>query len=488
MKNVVCILFILLAFNKVYASDTLRITLDEAVQLAQKQSPLAIAARHQFRAAYWTWRSHKADYLPGITFNSNTTLNRSISSITFSDGKDGFVHRNQLLNDGAIKISQNLSFLGGNVYFQTGLQRLDIFSDKQVSYKSTPLVIGYSQNLFGYNYLKWNKKIEPVRYTQAKKLYIETLEIVAATAVNKFFQLATAQSNWRSAAYNYAAADTLFQYARGRYNIGTITENEMLQLEINFLSEQTNKLNAAIEVNDNVQDLRSFLGINNTVEIETIVSESVPVFIVPEKDALNYAHRNSPDLESFALQELEAESLLANTKAANRLKADLYVQFGLTQTDQTLRSAYRSPLDQQFVSLGIRVPILDWGVGKGKVEVAKSNLSKIKANMAQARTDFEANVLKIVKQFNLQSDKILIAQKTANRAVRRNEVAYRLYLLGKSTVLDLNASISEKDSSQRAYINELKIYWSLYYGLRSITGYDFTSNAPIYLPEEQINN
>ncbi|MCE5224893.1 MAG: TolC family protein, partial [Porphyromonadaceae bacterium] len=51
-----------------------------------------------------------------------------------------------------------------------------------------------------------------------------------------------------------------------------------------------------------------------------------------------------------------------------------------------------------------------------------------------------------------------------------------------------NASISEKDSSQRAYINELKIYWSLYYGLRSITGYDFTSNAPIYLPEEQINN
>lgn len=488
MKRAICILFILLSFDKAYAGDTLRITLEEAVLLAQKQSPQAIAARHQYRAAYWAWRSHKADYLPGISFSSNTTLNRSISSITFSDGKDGFVHRNQLLNDGAVTISQNLSFLGGNVYFQTGLQRLDIFSDKQVSYRSTPLVIGYSQNLFGYNHLKWNRKIEPVRYQQAKKMYIETLELVAATAVGKFFQLATAQSNWRSASYNYAAADTLFQYARGRYKIGTITENEMLQLEINFLSEQTSKLNAAIEVSDNVQDLRSFLGINNTVEIETIVSDSVPVFIVPEKDALKYAHRNSPDLESFALQELEAESMVANTKAANRLKADLYVEFGLTQTDQTLRSAYRSPLDQQLVSLGIRIPILDWGVGRGRVEVAKSNLSKIKTNLAQARTDFDANVFKIVKQFNLQSDKIRIARMTADRAVRRNEVAYRLYLLGKSTVLDLNASISEKDSSQRTYINELKIYWSLYYGLRSITGYDFASNGPIYLPEVQFNN
>ena len=231
MKRVICILFILLSFDKAYAGDTLRITLEEAVTLAQKQSPQAIAARHQYRAAYWAWRSHKADYLPGISFSSNTTLNRSISSITFSDGKDGFVHRNQLLNDGAVTISQNLSFLGGNVYFQTGLQRLDIFSDKQVSYRSTPLVIGYSQNLFGYNHLKWNRKIEPVRYQQAKKMYIETLELVAATAVGKFFQLATAQSNWRSASYNYAAADTLFQYARGRYKIGTITENEMLQLE-----------------------------------------------------------------------------------------------------------------------------------------------------------------------------------------------------------------------------------------------------------------
>jgi outer membrane protein TolC len=132
--------------------------------------------------------------------------------------------------------------------------------------------------------------------------------------------------------------------------------------------------------------------------------------------------------------------------------------------------------------------ILDWGVGRGRVEVAKSNLSKIKTNLAQARTDFDANVFKIVKQFNLQSDKIRIARMTADRAVRRNEVAYRLYLLGKSTVLDLNASISEKDSSQRAYINELKIYWSLYYGLRSITGYDFASNGLIYLPEVQFNN
>ena len=81
-----------------------------------------------------------------------------------------------------------------------------------------------------------------------KKNLTETLELVAAQATQQFFQLATAQTNWEIAQYNYANADTLYQYAQGRYNIGTITENEMLQLELNLLTEQTNMMNARIEV------------------------------------------------------------------------------------------------------------------------------------------------------------------------------------------------------------------------------------------------
>ena len=43
-------------------------------------------------------------------------------------------------------------------------------------------MIGYRQSLFGYNSLKWDKRIEPVRYQEAKKSYVETLELVSANA------------------------------------------------------------------------------------------------------------------------------------------------------------------------------------------------------------------------------------------------------------------------------------------------------------------
>ena len=484
MKPAYFLFFFSVFIGQLKAQDTLRLTLDEAVALARQQSPQAVAARHQYRASYWNWRSFKADYLPSLTFSSNSRLNRSISPVTMPDGSDSFVQRNQLLNDGVLTVNQNIAPLGGSIYVQTGLQRLDIFSDNQISYQSTPVVVGYAQNLFGYNYLKWNKRIEPIRYSYSRKLYAETLELVSSGAATRFFQLATAQSNWQSADYNYANADTLYQYARGRYEIGTITENEMLQLEINYLTEQTNRLNARIEMDDRILNLRSFLGITSNVEIVAVVSPKVPEFTVPVSEALEMAHDNSPDMELFYLQKLQSESVVAQANASRGFKADLYVQFGLSQTDTHFRNLYTDPLNSQLVSLGIRVPILDWGVGRGRVEVAKSNLEKVKVDIAQARTDFDANVIKLVKQFNLQADKVDIAHRTTSRALRRNEVAYRLYLLGKSTLLDLNAAIEEKDRTQRAYINELQSYWSLYYGIRSITGWDFERDSPLNSPTE----
>ena len=316
MKQYSLILFTLFCAISIKAQETLRITLDKAIEIALQQSPQIVAAKHQFRASYWNWRTHKADYLPALTFTSGTQLNRAISPVTLPDGSDSFVQRNQLMNNGEFTINQNIAPLGGNLFVTSGLQRLDIFSEKQHSFQSTPVVIGYSQNLFGYNHLKWNKRMEPKRYTVAQKRYAETLEQTSSTAAMKFFQLAMAQSNLNSANHNYANADTLYRYAQGRYEIGTITENEMLQLEINYLSEQTNRLNARIDLDDRIQDLRSFLGITENVEIEVELDDIVPKFVVSVNDALQLARQNNSDIENLAFQLLQSESNVAYAKAS----------------------------------------------------------------------------------------------------------------------------------------------------------------------------
>ena len=453
--------------------------MNQAIEIAQENSPEAEAARHTYRAAYWNYRFYKANYLPSVTLSSSPYFNKQISKITQNDGTDLFIKQNQLSMDMDLKVNQNVWFTGGSLFVRSNVQRIDELANKITAYNTQPVVIGYEQALFGYNSLKWDRRIEPVRFREARKTYNETLELVASQASNYFFALATAQTNLDIASSNYASADTLYRYAEGRYNIGTITENEMLQLEINKLTEETNMMNARIEVEDQMQVLRSFLGINREVNLRVIPDGEVPAFEIPLADALKMALENSPEPDTYERMKLQSQSNLANAKANAGLKADLYIQFGLSQTGDKFADSYRNPMNQQYASIGLSLPILDWGRGKGRIRVAKSQVDLVNTQAEQGMKDFELNVIRMVRQFNLQCQYVEVAEKTARTADRRYEVAKRLYILGKSTILDLNASITEKDAARRSYIAALKSYWSLYYGLRSMTGYDFERNQKI---------
>ncbi|MDE5711712.1 MAG: TolC family protein, partial [Bacteroides sp.] len=133
-------------------------------------------------------------------------------------------------------------------------------------------------------------------------------------------------------------------------------------------------------------------------------------------------------------------------------------------------------------------PILDWGRGRGQVRVARSNRDLVHTQVEQDKTDFDLNVRKLVKQFNLQAQRVSIAARTDNTAQRRAEVARKLYLLGKSSILDLNASVTEKDAARRNYISALHNFWSLYYTLRSITLYDFEKRITLTEDLENVIN
>ena len=342
-------------------AQELTLTLEQTIERARDLSPDAQSARHTLRSAYWNYRYYRANYLPALTLTSDPYLDRAINRVTLDDGSVRFVEQNLLSTDLSLSITQNVALTGGTFFLTTSAQRLDLLSDHTSSWQTSPVMVGYRQSLFGYNSLKWDKRIEPVRYEEARKTYVETLELVAATATQKFFDLATAQSNLEIATTNYAHADTLYAYAQGRYDIGTISENEMLQLEVNKLNEETNCMNARIEVENAMQELRSYLGIREDTDLQVVVDDSIPDFIVNLEEALLLANANSPDILNMQRRQLESESNVANARANAGLKADIYLRFGLTQTGDKLRDAYRDPLDQQYVSLSISLPILDRG-------------------------------------------------------------------------------------------------------------------------------
>lgn len=459
--------------------DTLVLCLEDAIRLAHGQSPSAQSARNTYLAAYWNYRYFRANSLPSVTLTSSPYLNKEMHKITQSDGTDLFIRQDQFGADLSLNVNQKVSWTGGNLFMKSRLNRIDELRKHTVAYHNQPLVLGYEQSLFGYNALKWDKRIEPIRFREARKQYAETLELISATTCNWFFSLASAQDELATALQNHASADTLFRMAQGRHEIGTITENEMLQLEINRLNEETNVMDAEIRLREVEQNVRSFLGLERTQELKLVIPGDVPHFQVPLATAMNLALQNSPDPEYHQRSVKESESNLASAKAESGLRADLYVQFGLSQTGRDLRTSFHHLMNQEHVSISLAFPLLDWGRGRGKVKVAQSQLALARTEAEQGMNNFCQNVEKLVHQFNMQARKVKVAILTDERAEQRYAVARRLYIMGRSSILDLNAAISEKSAARRNRIEAMRTYWSLYYTLRSMTAYDFEHHTPL---------
>lgn len=463
------------------AQEVKRLTLDNVVTLAEEQSPNALIAKHRFRASYWQYRTFKAEYRPSLTLSGTTPDYSTAYSRVWNSTTSQWDYwaTNVLQNLASLALTQNIGLTGGTISLNSDLTLEDNLETDKRRYITSPLSVRLTQPLFRYNALRWQKKIEPLRYEEAKRTYLSNVEDVHLMAVQYFFNLALAQINREIAQTNMMNADTLYQIAKGRYNLGTIAENELLQMELSYLNAGTAINESEITLKDRELKLRSFLGFNQNVRLELIIPSEIPALQVEMAEVLKLAEENNPELLALDIQLVQAESSVAQAKAEKGLNANLTASFGLRDQDEEFKLAYAQSNQQQSVRVGFSLPILDWGLGRGRYKMAKSSQELTQVQVQQSRIDFEQNLMLDVQQFNLQDDQVMIAAKSDTVASKMYEVTKQRFLIGKIDVLELNNADTKKDSNKRSYIQALNNFWTYYFNMRSLTLYDFVNRKPL---------
>ncbi len=457
--------------------------------IAREHSPDAMMARHRYRGRYWQYRTFRAGYLPNLRFDATIpNLNRSISPITLPDGSDIFIRRSLATSTGNLSLNQTIGLTGGQLFVRSGLQRIDLIGDdgNKVSYLATPVNIGYSQPIFSYNPYKWERRIEPIRYKEARRQYLESLEEISIRATNIFFDLLLAQINRDINKINLSSNDTLYRIAQGRYELGRIAENDLLQMELNVLNSEATLEQSYIDYEAALFRFRSFLALDDNRPIELLPPDEPHKIRVDVGIALIEARNNRADILTRERQLIEADSQVDQAKAENRLNANLFAVYGLTQSAEELGDAYRNPMDQQQLSVGIQIPILDWGVSKGRVRMAESNRELVNTTVQQALVDFEQEVFLRVMEFNMLDNQLEIARKADVIADKRYEVTRQRFLIGRIDIIELNLALEEKDRAKQRYLAALRNYWRGYYEMRLLTLYDFVNDEPIRVEFERI--
>ncbi len=464
--------------------QTQKIKLTEAIQIAQKKSPQYVRALNTYQASYWQFRNYRADFLPQLRLNATLPqYSNAIRRLTNDLGQDIFVQQNQSIIEANLAIQQKVPFTGGQFFINSQLERVDRFGDdKATNYSLIPFSINYFQNSLFYNPYKWDRKIEPLRYEESKRNIIEDMEKISLTTCQRYFGLLKAQVSLDIARKNLSNQDTLLQITKGRFKIGKVAENELLQIELSHLISKNNVTTNTILLKQTSQDLARFLELE-TEAIELQVPEKLEDFVVDVNKALVEAEANRKSVIEFRRRRLEAEQNLAQVKGSNRLEINLRANFGLNRRAEDYNVLFQDYDRQQNVSLSLGVPLFDWGVSKSRRKMAEANLSLVENDIEQDKQAFEQEIYLHTMNWSSQRDFLATAEKAQEIALRRYEITKKRYVLGKITITDLNIAQEEKDKAVVDYLNSLEKFWVDYYTLRRLTLYDFISDQKVTIAD-----
>ncbi len=476
------VLFLTLSALESYSQNKSNVlTLKECVEIAKRNGPSAEIARSVFENSINSYEAYEAGFYPQASLSGRAPgLVREINAITQPDGSDVFRPQSQLFSSGDITISQKIPTTGAELFVSSGVSRIDVLEGSEYYlWKTNPLHISLRQPIFQFNSMAYDREIWDSRAELYRRQYVEALEQVSLETVNKFFDVYIAKMNLKNAKLNLSINDTLYKLSKGRYKVGTIAENDLLQSELEYANAENNMKEAELSYSQALEELKIALGVDLNKNIEIAVPKPAPKISIPMDEAVKKAKKNGSKILNRDISLMEAEKSLKSSKSRNSFNADIVASYGINQSAGNFNSLYKDLLDQERFNVTFSVPIYQFGKGSAEIEAALAERTQAKSQCEREQKELEIDVKYEILRYKRLKKKAEIAARSDTIAARRFEVAKNRYIIGKIDMTSLFIAQREKDAASINYSQTLRELWTSYYNIRKKTLYDFVNNKKV---------
>ncbi len=479
MKHLITLAFFL-ASTALPAQQPERLSLPQVVELAKAKSIAARQAATTKETRYWEYRTYQSNFKPQLILDSRLpAFSRSFQEVVQPDGTVQFQPIRNNNSSLGLSLEQNIARTGGTIYATSQVQRFDDFIRDATLYNGTVFAVGLSQPLFQFNSLKWDKKIEPLKYRESTQEFIESMEKIATTASSLYFDLLLAQVNQSISETNLKNTNDIQGIAREKFELGKISRNEILQLQLEQLKAQKAVGTAKRDLEIATLNLKAYIGLQNDARLE--LQEPIPSNppLISAQTAIAEAFANRADAIAFGRRTLEAQRAVAKAKTEKGLNATLTANLGFSNRGQAVGDLYRQPQNQELVTIEFSMPILDWGRAQSSLKTAEANQQLTQYTIEQDKQNFQQAIYTQVTLFDMLKDQLSLTVQADSIAAEKYQIARERYVLGDLSITDLSIAFTEKDQARRDFIGALRDYWAAFYQLRWLTLYDFEKHEKL---------
>jgi outer membrane protein TolC len=471
-------LFILLLSTVSVAQDPVQLTFTDCLAIAREQSTDAINATLTYKEAAMEYKAFRRSLYPQVSLAINSPgYSKSFSAINLDAGNRDFLLQQNAYSTAGLNLAQSIPWTGGSILVGSSIEQIYSFGDfESRTWVSSPVYIQYNQPLFQFNAWTYDIPLEDLQMELAKIDFSEAMEQVAIETTERFFRVMRARASLNNALLNQTINDTIFQISKGRFQIGKIAENDLLQSELKAMNARSEVLSARLEMQQAQKALILFLNLDQGHTLQLVYDEQIPQMNFSPEAAVDRAMENKKAQLEKREEKLNAERSYASSMSALGLSADLSASFGYNQRAGIFADVYKDPRDRQYFNVSLQFPLLTWGRQTASAEAALARRTLTENQLPQDRQENIDRIYFSAINVNQLRDRVLFANRSDTIATRRFEVAKNRYLIGKIDITDLFIAQSEKDVARQNVYSTLSQYWAAYYRLRQNTLYDFVAD------------
>jgi outer membrane protein len=389
------------------------ISLSEALELAQRNSPQAVQARGQSRTAAAGSRSAVAAFLPNVSVSAGATRQ-------YASGSRTRVENGQVIT----------------------------LPDEPWSYSAG---LGANVVLFG-----GGKRIFDLQQARASVGVAAANEInqryqVALNVKQQYFNVLAARESEGAARAQLTQAEEARRFALARVRARTATRSDSLRAEIQMGNAQVAVLTVRTTLESAIASLTRVVGSLSPV---TAMAEGQPAVLQlgVEGEALRSLAENGPVVK-------EAKSQLDAARSGKRASWSSYLP---SLTASYSRSGNGSGADLAFdpegysysgsLRFSVSLPLFDQLGREEQVVRASTAVDNAEASLRDARLGALESLSRSLGAFRSAGQRAAAQQATVVAAVEDLRVQQQRYATGSSTLLDVLTSQTQLDQARQALI------------------------------------
>ena len=428
------------------------LTLDEVIRLSQDSAITAFQSQQEFHSQEASYAAFEALRKPQLSLKVVPNYSRFVSD----PSRDYVYLRNfDILSTAAqLRLSQKVLPFGGEAYVGSQAIWSEFFRKEASGYPrqfvASPVLVGYSHSLLGYNPFRWEKRVEDQRLKAARCQHEYDLRLLAEQAAARYFRLACQQRVLQMRLEEMTLNDTLLAIAREKASIAIVSLAELHSIEVQQLNA-ANLLEVARQDEQNARtELASLLRLEQLPADLTLLAipDVLPPVNYTSEEVVKLALANSPAYQHQLAELTEARHQEYKARKERGINVGIDLNLGMQQVHDAFGNAFKN---QQLYAVGA----VQFSIPSQEVERLLSEDAAVTLQKLQSSRNRLSSTQKTIK----------LAEETYN------ETAVN-YANGMCDINTFTLAESRWATAYTNYLAALEEFWVSHYHLQTLINYE----------------